>query len=98
MNPTFEFSAELWLHNSGSWIFVTVPQDESDEISDVAPDVGGFGSVRVEVAIGSTTWRTSVFPSAELGCYVLPIKKPVRKAEKIDLGDVVDLALTVLMD
>jgi len=98
VNPTFEFPAELYLHSGGSWVFVAVPQDESDEIADVAPNVGGFGSVRVEVAIGASTWRTSVFPDSKRGVFVLPIKKPVRKAENIDVGDVIDLSLSVLMD
>ena len=42
---------------------------------------GGFGSVRVEVTVGETVWRTSLFPSAEAGAYVLPVKKAVRVAE-----------------
>ena len=98
MDPTFSFSAELWLHSSGSWVFVTVPEDESDEIHEVAPHPGGFGSVRVEVQIGETVWRTSVFPDSKSGCFVLPIKKPVRKAEGIDVDDTANIELTVLMD
>ncbi len=98
MDPTFTFQAELWLHNAGTWVFVTVPEDESDEIHEVAPHPGGFGSVRVEVQIGDTTWRTSVFPDSKIGCFVLPIKKAVRKAEGIDIGDTAELELTVLMD
>ena len=30
---------------------------------------------------GETVWRTSLFPSAEAGAYVLPVKKAVRVAE-----------------
>ena len=48
----------------------------------------GFGSVRVEVTLGETTWRTSVFPEAASGCFVLPVKKAVRRAEGVDPGDV----------
>lgn len=77
---------------------MTVPQDESDEIHEVAPHPGGFGSVRVEVSIGTTTWRTSVFPDAKKQCFVLPIKKAVRKAEQIDVDDTAVVELTVLMD
>ena len=77
---------------------LTVPEDETDEINEIVPRVGGFGSVRVEVQIGSSVWRTSVFPSSELGCFVLPIKKPVRHKERIDVGDSVDVRLTILID
>ena len=37
--------------------------------------------MRVEVTVGATVWRTSLFPSAEAGAYVLPVKKAVRVAE-----------------
>lgn len=98
VDPTFTFEAELWLHNKGTWVFATVPEDESDEIHEVAPHPGGFGSVRVEVTVGETTWRTSVFPDSKIGCFVLPIKKAVRTAEKVDVDDTAVIELTVLMD
>jgi len=98
VDPTFTFRTELWLHSSGTWVFATVPEDESDEIHEVAPHVGGFGSVRVGVQIGDSHWKTSVFPNKESGCFVLPIKKPMRKAEGVDVGDNVEIEITVLMD
>lgn len=96
MNPTFEFGAELWLHSAGKWVFITVPLDESDEIRHITPSFGGFGSARVEAHIGDTVWRTSVFPDSASGCFVLPVKKPVRTAEQIDVGDDVSIQLTLL--
>ena len=44
--------------------------------------------------IGSTEWRTSVFPSKDAGRFLLPIKASVRKAEAIAEGDVVTVQLT----
>ncbi|MET9259856.1 DUF1905 domain-containing protein [Amycolatopsis sp. NPDC004079] len=55
----------------------------------------GFGSMRVQVGGGTTTWRTSVFPDSTRG-YVLPVKRAVRKAEKLDPGDVARVIVTVL--
>ena len=43
--------------------------------------------MRVEVRIGSSVWRTSVFPSADEDSYVLPVKKAVRSAEGLEEGD-----------
>ena len=98
MEPTLEFSAELWLHQKGTWVLLTVPEDESEDIRDLAPNVGGFGSVRVRVSIGDSQWLTSVFPQRDNGPFVLPIKKPVRKAEGIDVGDRVDVELGIVLD
>lgn len=88
---TYDFEAPLWQWQArdaspGSWFFVSLPYDAADEIEAVAGPGKGFGSVRVEVTIGSSTWRTSVFPSAEEKTYVLPVKKPVRAAEGLDDG------------
>ncbi len=98
MEPTFEFDAPLWLHSSGSWVFLTVPEDESDIIRDIAPRAGGFGSVRVRVNIAGQEWKTSVFPQKNSGPYVLPVKKDVRRRANIDVGDTVDVTLTMLID
>jgi hypothetical protein len=99
MNPTFSFHTELYLwKDDGSWVFVDVPVDVSEEIEEIVPDRRGFGSVPVEVAIGGTTWRTSVFPDSKRGVFVLPLKQAVRKAESIDVGDQVEVDLTVRID
>ena len=60
------FDAVVWEHSRAirSWHFLTLPGDVSDEIAAEGGPPEGFGSVRVVVTIGSTTWRTSVFPDA----------------------------------
>ena len=99
MNPTFDFETELYLWKpEGAWVFATVPLDVADEIKEIVPDRRGFGSVRVEVRIGSTVWRTSVFPDSSSGCFVLPVKKGVRVAEGVDVGDDAEIELTILLD
>ena len=50
--------------------------------------------MRVEVTVGSTTWRTSVFPDKVRG-YVLPVKDAVRRAEEIAVGSAVEVTLTI---
>jgi len=55
----------------------------------------GFGSVKVAVRVGNHHWRTSVFPHKS-GGWFLPIKKPVRIAEKLNFGDAVEVELELL--
>ncbi len=94
---THRFRAELWRWPKGNWFFLTLPFDVSDEIDDSASSARtGFGSVRVLVTIGSTTWATSVFPDTKAQAFVLPVKKAVRTAEGIDDGDEVDVELRVI--
>lgn len=92
------FDAEVWEHSPGdpgSWHFLTLPGDVSDEIADEAGPREGFGSVRVVVTVGSTTWRTSLFPDTGLRSYVLPLKRPVRVAEGLYAGVACRVRLTV---
>lgn len=94
---TYAFEAELWEWDAqGGWFFVTLPPDLSEDLRFDAGPPRGFGSVRVEVTVGSTTWRTSVFPSKETGSFVLPMKKAVRRTEGIDTGDQVAVSLTLV--
>ena len=103
MTASYTFTAPLWqwqakerMAEPGSWCFVTVPLEDSQDIRDglVAPP-RGFGSVRVSVEAGGSRWETSVFPDGASGCYVLPIKKAVRVAERVEEGDDLTVTLTV---
>ncbi len=89
-------TAPLWLWNGekGSWHFITVPESQSAEIRlQNLASCGGFGSVRVEAAIGDVRWRTSLFPVKQTGEYVLPVKADVRRRAGIAAGDQVTLTL-----
>jgi hypothetical protein len=93
----WSFSALVWQWREGSWRFVTVPEAVSDEVDEVVGDrVGGFGAVRVEVTVGGSVWRTSLFPSAEAGAYVLPVKKAVRVAEGLDDGATAQVSIRLV--
>ena len=97
MTAEYRFMASLWpwdAKEDGSWWFVTVPDDVSDDIEERhGADAGGFGSIKVEVTVGDTTWRTSLFPSNEACAYVLPMKKAVRVAEDLDESEPFELSL-----
>ncbi len=95
----FDFTAEVWLWNArdDGWHFLTVPPEESKVIRTIGEQMArGFGSVRVSATVGATRWQTSVFPQKSDGTYVLPLKKQVRTAEDIGVGDEVDVHLEVL--
>lgn len=91
------FDAELWLHaGEGSWHFVTLPEDVADEVRELAPMRGGFGSVRVTVTVGEVRWATSLFPDSKSTSFVLPVKKQVREANDLMAGDTVHVRLSVV--
>ena len=94
----YAFSAEVWEQPStGAWHFVSVPEAEADDIEErFGHRAAGFGSVRVEVTIGSSRWATSLFPDAKRRTYVLPVKKAVRTAEGLVAGSTAAVELVVV--
>jgi hypothetical protein len=93
-----EFAGEVWhWRGPAPFFFVTVPDDASAEIHDVAAEVTyGWGMIPVRARIGETRWTTALFPKD--GCYVVPLKDAVRTAEAIDVGDTVSVRLDVRDD
>ncbi len=95
---SYQFTAPLWKWKSDSaWHFVTLPFEQADEIDERTAHVQrGFGSVKVRVTVGRTTWTTSVFPASGEESYILPVKAAVRKAEGIGEGDPVTVVLELV--
>jgi hypothetical protein len=91
-------TAPLWVWSSenGSWHFVTVPEEQADEIrAHCLMSMRGFKSARVEATVNDVTWRTSVFPQKS-GGYILPVKAEVRRKAGIAAGDEVMVTLELL--
>jgi hypothetical protein len=83
------FTAQLWEHEPdrlGSWHFLTLPAELAEQVVAEAGPRHGFGSIRVEVRMGTTSWRTSLFPDSTTGSLLLPVKRDVRLAERIAPG------------
>ncbi len=91
------FRARVWLYpGPAAWHFITLPKKHAKEIREVfGESARGWGSFPVEATIGSSTWKTSIFPDKKSGSYLLPLKKEVRKKEEIDAEEQVDVFLTI---
>jgi hypothetical protein len=95
---SWTFEAELWSSESvASWVFLTLPPEVGEDVRLLSGPPTGFGSVRVEVTVGTSSWRTSVFPDKARG-YVLPVKSAVRRREGLELRDRVRIALALVTD
>lgn len=97
MGLVFIFEAKLWLYpGEGAWYFVTLPQNISQEIKSISGlPRRGFGSFRVQVKTGKTTWKTSIFPDNKSNSYLLPIKKEIRTKNNLEPGSIVSFSLTL---
>lgn len=95
----YRFEAELWLWPArDAWHFITLPAEAAEEIRFFHKQRRGFGSLRVEVRCGDSTWRTSIFPDSGSGSFVLPVKAAIRRAQGITTGDTSGFHLSILDD
>ncbi|WP_434157355.1 DUF1905 domain-containing protein [Clavibacter michiganensis] len=93
-----DFTAPLWAWEArrALWTFVSLPTDLSPMLRELG-EAGrrGWGSVPVRVRVRTTTWRTSVFPQGD-GTWILPIKRAIRDAHGLEVGDDVHVDLEPL--
>lgn len=91
----FEFTGEIWFwRGPAPWYFVTVPGRQSQDLKAISNIVTyGWGMIPVQVQIGQTRWKTSLFEKDRH--YIVPIKASVRQRENLELGDRVALSLEV---
>lgn len=94
---TIKFSTPIWQHTGpGGWWFLTLPVDLSEELRSVYSHLSpGWGSLPVNVTVGGTSWKTSIFFDRSRGAFLLPMKSEVRKREKLVEGSSVEVLLEV---
>ncbi len=72
------------------WVFISIPKKYTAQLRKKATR----GLVPVTVTLGNTTWDTSLLPMGN-GTQFIPLKKEVRKSEKITVGDNITLSFTL---
>jgi hypothetical protein len=93
MNIEFTGKILFW-KGPAPWFFVSVPEEQSHDLKAISEFVTyGWGVIPVQVRIGDTEWKTSLFPKDDR--YLVPIKASVRKAEQLEEGDTVTIRLEV---
>ena len=90
-----EFNGKIWFwRGPAPYYFATVPAEQSRDLKAISGFVTyGWGVITANVRIGKTEWKTSLFPKD--GCYIVPVKASVRKAENLEEGDNVTVQLEV---
>ena len=90
-----EFEGEIFYwRGPAPYLFVAVPEEPSSDIKEISAIVTyGWGVIPVNVRIGKTEWKTSLFPKD--GRYLVPIRMSVQKSENLEVGDSVVIQLKV---
>ncbi len=89
--------AKVWRYGGeAAWYFIAIPKKQSVEIkAQFGAQHRGWGSLPVDVSIGATAWKTSIFYDKRSAAYLLPLKSEVRKKEGIADEHVVNFSLRI---
>lgn len=96
--PSNRMRGTVWRYSgkAGSWHFITLPKKQADYIKEQYADLRcRWGSIRVLVTIGKTSFKTSIFPDSKSGSYVLPLKASVRKKEGVREGKTIAFQMNI---
>lgn len=94
-----KFRSKVWVYpGMGAWRMVNLPKKESKDVMDFFQGLTrGFGSLPVNVTLGKSKWKTSIFPDKRINCYILPLKKLVRKDENIKDNNIISVTIKILI-
>ena len=53
----------------------------------------GWGRMKAKAKIRETLWDTAIWYDTKLGTYILPLKADIRKKEKIEIGNILDVEI-----
>ena len=88
LTETFTVTGEVELFpQKGGWHYIRVPEDYTD----LTKDYADRGLVAITATVGETSWDTSLLPMGD-GTLFIALNAKVRKSEKIDLGDTIDIS------
>lgn len=79
----------------GAWFFVRIEKETAAQIKEnFGMYSRGWGSLPVNVTIGNSNWKTSIFPDKK-DTYLFPIKSQIRKAENIKESNTLSIELEI---
>lgn len=96
MKYTERTAVFLWNTEHSAWHFAYISKKRSTLLRARYKTVSrGFGSLPVDVRIGKTSWRTSIFYDGKSGQYILPLKASIRLKEHIAHDDIITVTFSI---
>jgi len=91
---TLKFSGTVisW-RGPAPFLFLPLPAELSAALKDDPHLSYGWGCIPARATIGGTSFTTSLMPHD--GVYLLPVKMVVQRAERVEVGTVLEAELTL---
>ena len=93
----YDFLAKTWKHcSAGGWVFVSLPLNITSEIKEhLKWQEERFGRLKIIAEIGNNKWDTAIWFDTKYETYLLPLKLDIRKKEKINTGDIIQIIIWI---
>ncbi|MBY5951613.1 DUF1905 domain-containing protein [Algoriphagus marincola] len=93
----YDFSAQVWKSpGMGGWVFVSLPQDLSQEIREhLSWQEEGWGRMKAKAEIKGFEWDTAIWFDKKHDTYLLPLKADIRKKTQVNVGDTISLRISL---
>jgi hypothetical protein len=97
MKIQYSFSSKVWQYKGqGGWYFVSLPEALSAEIrAALKSEEQGWGRLKVTAQIGKYDWETAIWFDTKANTYLLPLKADIRRKEKIEANQMVQVMLAI---
>ena len=93
----YNFSEKVWQHAPpGGWYFISLPLNIAKEIREnLKSEEEGWGRLKATAEIGKNQWKTAIWFDTKKNTYLLPLKAEIRKKEKIEIGNRIDVTISL---
>lgn len=96
----YTFSAKVYQYSTSpdmsGWTIVSLPKALSIEIRDNFKWLEeGWGRMKVTARVGDSEWKTSIWFDTKQDTYLLPLNAKIRKKEKIEPNQDVEIVIMV---
>lgn len=91
----YNFSEKVWQYASpGGWYFISLPENIAKEIrGNLKSEEESWGRLKATAEIGKSQWKTAIWFDTKMNTYLLPLKADIRKKEKIEIGNSIDVTI-----
>ncbi len=91
LTETFTISGEVNIFpQKGGWHYVDAPE----EYTEMTKEYADRGLVAITATVGDTSWDTSLLPKGD-GTLFIALPAKVRKREKIELGNYIEVSFVL---
>ncbi len=97
---TYQIEGKVWkVDGPAGWYFLSMEKSLSRHIrKEFFNSEEGWGRLKATLSLRKSNWNSAIWFDTKLECYLVPIKKEIRKIEGITDGTLIRLQVHLTLD